>query len=179
MIDWRGNHYDVGSTVLYPRASGRSVEMTEAEVVDIKVKLVDVVWNENQYDWDKRIGLPKFEGIQFKPETKNPGYGYRSYARNERTPEYEEWQSKCSAMRQENPRLTETTVREDFTVMLLPINSSRFHTGKIEKEASRERALERFDKGETTYASSRAEVEKWYKDQKPVRITIIENITAI
>jgi hypothetical protein len=36
VTDWRGNTYTVGSTVLYPRASGRSVEMQEAEVLAIK-----------------------------------------------------------------------------------------------------------------------------------------------
>ena len=32
VTDWRGNTYTVGSTVLYPRMSGRSVEMCEATV---------------------------------------------------------------------------------------------------------------------------------------------------
>lgn len=35
MKDWRGNEYYIGSTVIYPRASGRSVEITEAVVEDI------------------------------------------------------------------------------------------------------------------------------------------------
>lgn len=34
-VDFRGNEIRVGDTVLYPRMSGRSCEMTEAEVVDI------------------------------------------------------------------------------------------------------------------------------------------------
>ena len=33
--DWRGHSYEVGDLVLYPRMSGRSVEMMEATVVDI------------------------------------------------------------------------------------------------------------------------------------------------
>lgn len=34
-VDFRGNEIRVGDTVLYPRMSGRSCEMTEAQVVDI------------------------------------------------------------------------------------------------------------------------------------------------
>lgn len=33
--DWRGHTVEVGSLVLYPRASGRSVEIMEGEVVEI------------------------------------------------------------------------------------------------------------------------------------------------
>ncbi len=33
--DWRGHTVEVGSLVLYPRASGRSVEVMEGEVVEI------------------------------------------------------------------------------------------------------------------------------------------------
>jgi len=36
LIDWRGNVYTVGDTILYPRASGRSLEMQEGRVVAIK-----------------------------------------------------------------------------------------------------------------------------------------------
>lgn len=34
-IDFRGSEIRAGDTVLYPRASGRSVEMTEAKVLDV------------------------------------------------------------------------------------------------------------------------------------------------
>ena len=36
MKDWRGNEYDVGSTVVYPRQSGRSVTMVEGVVRKIE-----------------------------------------------------------------------------------------------------------------------------------------------
>lgn len=35
LTDWRGNDYGVGATVIYPRQSGRSVEVKEAVVLDI------------------------------------------------------------------------------------------------------------------------------------------------
>lgn len=35
MIDWRGNEYDVGDIIAYPRMSGRSCEVVEAEVLEI------------------------------------------------------------------------------------------------------------------------------------------------
>lgn len=34
MIDWRGTDYDVGSTVLYARQVGRSVELQEGTVLE-------------------------------------------------------------------------------------------------------------------------------------------------
>lgn len=33
--DWLGNHVGIGDTVVYPRTSGRSVEMREAVVLEI------------------------------------------------------------------------------------------------------------------------------------------------
>jgi len=36
LTDWRGNDYGVGDLVLYPRASGRSLEMQVGTVVAIK-----------------------------------------------------------------------------------------------------------------------------------------------
>lgn len=35
MIDWRGNNYDIGSTVVFPSQSGRSVTMVEGVVEKI------------------------------------------------------------------------------------------------------------------------------------------------
>lgn len=35
VTDWRGNVIEVGSPVVYPRASGRAVEMREAVVLEI------------------------------------------------------------------------------------------------------------------------------------------------
>lgn len=35
LTDWRGNDYTIGDTVLYPRTSGRSVEMSEGVVLEI------------------------------------------------------------------------------------------------------------------------------------------------
>lgn len=46
--DWRGNLIKEGSTVLYPRASGRSVEIREATVLE--------VWRREEdryhFEWD-------------------------------------------------------------------------------------------------------------------------------
>jgi len=48
--DWRGNTYTVGSKVLYPRASGRSVEMREATVLAIVDK------EQEYYRYDRDAG---------------------------------------------------------------------------------------------------------------------------
>ncbi|MGZ0151890.1 hypothetical protein ACXJJ3_32870 [Kribbella sp. WER1] len=48
--DWRGNTYTEGSTVLYPRQSGRCVEMREATVLQITDK------EEGYYVFDRDAG---------------------------------------------------------------------------------------------------------------------------
>lgn len=62
VTDWRGNSITVGDTVLYPRASGRSVEMREAVVLAIYRK------DEDRYDWSRdadgayvRTAVPDFK----------------------------------------------------------------------------------------------------------------------
>jgi hypothetical protein len=45
LTDWRGNEYGVGDTVIYPRQSGRSVEVKEAVVLDISKFYRDSDWN--------------------------------------------------------------------------------------------------------------------------------------
>lgn len=35
LIDWRGNNYEVGDTILYPATFGSTAEMAEATVLDI------------------------------------------------------------------------------------------------------------------------------------------------
>lgn len=50
MKDWRGNEFDVGSTVVYARMSGRSVEVSEAIVAEI----YEVYRDDESWDW-KRI----------------------------------------------------------------------------------------------------------------------------
>lgn len=47
MIDWRGHPYTIGSTIFYPRMSGRSVEIQEGRVVDIW----DAVYDLDRYKW--------------------------------------------------------------------------------------------------------------------------------
>ncbi|WP_424533677.1 hypothetical protein ACOZ38_25410 [Sphaerisporangium viridialbum] len=50
ITDWRGNPYTVGTTIFYPRMSGRSCEMAEAVVVDI----YDVVWGcDDKIRWER------------------------------------------------------------------------------------------------------------------------------
>lgn len=49
LTDWRGNEYTVGDTILYPRQSGRSVEMCEAVVDDIR----RVWYDGHSYRWRK------------------------------------------------------------------------------------------------------------------------------
>jgi hypothetical protein len=45
LTDWRGNEYGVGDTVLYPRVSGRSAEISEGTVTDIyQVYYGDFKW---------------------------------------------------------------------------------------------------------------------------------------
>lgn len=51
LTDWRGNEYGIGDTVLYPRTSGRSVEMSEATVADI----YHVYYGDN-YKWERWDG---------------------------------------------------------------------------------------------------------------------------
>lgn len=159
MIDWRGNAYEVGSTVLYPRMSGRSCEMTEATVSDIKSVIVDVDKMEDWDTYDKRIGVP---------------HNISRYG----SAEYSAWAEVAKALRASNPRLVWTEQREDITVYLLPINSSRFRTGKINRDKENERAWERFDNGEV-FGTDREQFAKWHREQKPVRITIVQNITAL
>lgn len=58
--DWRGNLIVEGATVLYPRMSGRSVEMREATVLEI--------WRRNE---DRRIfrwGAPPEERLGTAPQ---------------------------------------------------------------------------------------------------------------
>lgn len=47
--DWRGNHYTVGSLVLYARMSGRSCELAEGRVVD----LYEVYQEPAHYKWTR------------------------------------------------------------------------------------------------------------------------------
>ena len=60
--DWRGNDYTVGDTVTYPRGSGRSVEMTEAVILDLYE-----VWyrHDGPYRW---VRLAEGELPPFKQE---------------------------------------------------------------------------------------------------------------
>ncbi|MFI6813242.1 hypothetical protein ACIBG7_12560 [Nonomuraea sp. NPDC050328] len=45
--DWRGNTYTIGTTVLYPRMSSRSCEITEGVVIDIW----DAIYDPKVYKW--------------------------------------------------------------------------------------------------------------------------------
>lgn len=51
--DFRGNEYKVGDIILYPRMSGRSCEMQEAIVLEIK-EFEDTRWIWNPY-YDKNV----------------------------------------------------------------------------------------------------------------------------
>lgn len=159
MIDWRGNAYDVGSTVLYPRMSGSACEMTEATVMKITSVIVDVEKLEDWIAWDKRAGLP----------VSGARYG---------SPEYNAYSALVQERRAATPRLRWTEQREDVTIMLLPINSSRFRMGKLNKDRENAQAWERFEDGQTI-STDREQFAKWHQAQKSVRITIVQNITAV
>ncbi|MGI5281692.1 hypothetical protein ACQEVF_59125 [Nonomuraea polychroma] len=47
LTDWRGNPYTVGTTIYYPRMSGRSCEIQEGVVIDIW----DAVWDRDVFKW--------------------------------------------------------------------------------------------------------------------------------
>lgn len=65
--DWRGNTYDVGSTVLYPRMSGRSCEMQEGIVLEIK-KFTDTRYRHEQNPDDGKwyYNSEEFENYKVK-----------------------------------------------------------------------------------------------------------------
>jgi hypothetical protein len=136
--DWRGHLYDVGSTVLYPRQSGHSVEMCEAEVVKIEAHIEP----EPRYEqWD---------------------------AFSDRKKAAEAAGFSAASLR----RLQWTEDVEHVTVWLLPQKTSRF--GYMGTESKREAKASALARG-----VSQEDADRWYADQKPVKITITKNITVI
>ncbi|MFI6497146.1 hypothetical protein [Nonomuraea typhae] len=53
LTDWRGNPFTIGTTIFYPRMSGRSCEIQEGVVIDIW----DAVYDRDVYRW-----------VRFNPE---------------------------------------------------------------------------------------------------------------
>lgn len=66
LIDWQGNEYGVGDTIVYPVMSGRSVSMQEATVLDIwavyrcpedykwkRLKEGEPVPTKEEWEWDR------------------------------------------------------------------------------------------------------------------------------
>ncbi|MEU7891727.1 hypothetical protein AB0B45_02555 [Nonomuraea sp. NPDC049152] len=61
LTDWRGNPYTIGTTIFYPRGSSGSIEIQEAEVIDIW----DVVTDPDTYDWARfDPDNPKHQGLK-------------------------------------------------------------------------------------------------------------------
>ena len=75
MIDWRGNFYEVGSTVLYPRASGRSVEITEGTVLEIVEVPDSWVFIPETTTWGRGVG--------YKVKVQPHGRGSRRFYRGD------------------------------------------------------------------------------------------------
>jgi hypothetical protein len=66
--DFRGKEYNVGDIILYPRMSGRSCEMQEAEVVQIK-----------EFGSQRQVRNPYFDdSIPFDYRT-NPRHIYKKF----------------------------------------------------------------------------------------------------
>lgn len=78
LTDWRGTEYGVGDTVIYPRQSGRSVEVKEAVVLDISKFYRDSDWNwQRMPEEGLTVGNPKTE-IRVKVQPfKASRFGYR------------------------------------------------------------------------------------------------------
>lgn len=73
--DWRGNPIAPGSTVLYPRQSGHSVEMAEATVLE--------VWRQERdrttFNWDAPREERYGKAAQYVFKLKPKGRGSRSF----------------------------------------------------------------------------------------------------
>lgn len=68
-VDWLGNEYGVGDTVLYPRSEGRSVEMVKGEVVEFiegssrRVKVRPVATSRFRFYGEKPVIISIIENI--------------------------------------------------------------------------------------------------------------------
>lgn len=80
--DWRGNEYGVGSVVLYPRASGRSVEMQEGTVE----RLWYVAYSRETWKWEEvSEGTPE---AVLRAKVRPNGRGSRDFFRTDTEPKY-------------------------------------------------------------------------------------------
>ena len=84
LTDWRGNEYGVGDMIVYPRASGRSVEMSDGVVTDI----YKVYYSPEAYKWKRFDGAePPDTGRSARTATrvqvKPTGLGSRGFWRGD------------------------------------------------------------------------------------------------
>lgn len=74
--DWRGNLVAPGDTVLYPRMSGRSVEMREASVLEVWRKVAD----RRRYRWDEVLRRHEYDyAAQYVYKLQPTGPGSREF----------------------------------------------------------------------------------------------------
>lgn len=78
--DWRGNEYGVGSVVLYPRTSGRSVEMCEGTV--------ERLWYVGRVDYEWKEVPEGTEGAMLRAKVRPNGRGSRDFYRTDSEARY-------------------------------------------------------------------------------------------
>lgn len=79
--DWRGNTYGVGDLIVYPRASGRSVEMSDGVVEAI----FEVFYDTDSYGWKRVEGanVPEDARRAMRVRVKPTGLGSRGFWRGD------------------------------------------------------------------------------------------------
>jgi len=178
LIDWRGNPYTVGSKVIYAAMSGRSVELQEAEVLEIKTvyrnnytgkwvtyKEGDPIPREMEYDYDNKSWAPtgdeitKFETrVKLQPTRK----GSRNFSMREDT---ETWYENKHTGERKDWKWIDETYYLPAAIKAHQETGSRYHN---------------------RYREIAAEIDKdgWERKEKyvlpkPVNLTVIDNITVI
>ncbi|MFI9553691.1 hypothetical protein [Nonomuraea endophytica] len=81
LTDWRGNTYTVGTTIFYPRMSGRSCEIQEGQVIEIW----EAVFDNRKYRWVRfDADNPNHQGVKRETRVKiQPGRGSRGFYRDD------------------------------------------------------------------------------------------------
>lgn len=149
--DWRGNHYTVGSLILYTRMSGRSCELAEGRVAD----LYEVYYGHDDYKWHRL----------------EPG---------EKTPEYETWRWKHNEtgdiQRYPPSDLDEREAHWKNVEVSVPCETER--RAKILPTGRTSRGFGYYNK-KWVYDEKTGKGEFVETEQKPVTLKITESITAV
>lgn len=147
--DWRGNHYTVGSLVLYARMSGRSCEMAEGRVVD----LYEVYYD--NYKWNK-----------LAPGESAPEYETWRWKHNE-TGDIQRYPPSDLDEREAHWKNVEVSVpcEVERRAKILPTNRTSRFGGYWNKKWVYDKATEKGEFVET--------------EQKPITLKITESITAV